>query len=179
MKPVNKKILVRVNILQKDTMIVGGIELSTATRFDTNYRERSPVIAEVVTGNHILKLGDIIVCHHNSFYLPSPYHLEDDLFSIPFGKTIFAKVSKNGKLSAICGNILGERVLVKTDLELPPEHQTKYVDRLFVTDKGWSSYRNGSTILCRPNAPYDIVYNFKGIENRVTKVPEDQVVGFY
>lgn len=177
MIPVNNKILVRVNLKQKDTMLVGGVELKTATSFDDNYRERSPVVAEVVTGNIFLKSGDIIICHHNHFYSPSPYYLQDDLFSIPFNKTVFAKVNKKGKLSPICGNMIGQRVPVKTELELPPEHQQKYIDRLFITDRGWTSYKNGTTILCRPNAPYDIVFNFNGVEKRVTKVPEDQVVG--
>lgn len=163
---------------QKETMLIWGILLSTATKFDTNYREKSPTLAEVVEGNKFLKVGDIIVCHHNHFYSPSPYQLEENLFSIPFNKTIFAKVSKKGNLSAICGNVLGERIPIKTDLQLPSEHQKKYIDRILLTDKGWTSYKNGSTIICRPNAPYDIVYNFNGIEKRVTKVSEDMICGY-
>ena len=121
MNPTNNRIIVRVNLLQKSEMVVGGILLKTASSFDSNYREKSPVIAEVVDGNSILKKGDIIVCHHNHFYSPSPYFMQDDLYSIPFNKTIFARVSKEGKLSAICGNVLGDRVEIKTDLNLPPE----------------------------------------------------------
>lgn len=177
MKPVNNKILVRVNLKQKDTMLIDGIQLSTATKFESNFREKSPVIAEVVSGNSLLKKGDIIVTHHNHFYEPSPYHLQLDLYSIPFNRTIFAKVSKNGKLSAMCGNIIGERVPIKTEFEQPVEHQKKYVDRLLITDRGDTSYKNGTTIICRPNAPYDIVLNWNGVEKRITKVPSDQVVG--
>ena len=61
MNPTNNRIIVRVNISQKSEMLVGGVLLKTATSFDTNYREKSPVIAEVVDGNAILKKGDIIV----------------------------------------------------------------------------------------------------------------------
>ena len=178
MEAVNNRIIVKVNMKQKDTMLIGGVEFKTATSFDVNYRERSPVLAEVIEGNSFLKKGDIIVCHHNHFYSPSPYQLEDNLFSIPFNKTIFAKVNKKGNLTAICGNLLGERIPIKTDFELPPEHQKKYIDRILVTDKGWTTYKNGSTIICRPNAPYDIVFNFNGIEKRVTKVSDDMVVGY-
>lgn len=178
MIPVNGKILVRVNLKQKDTMTVAGVVLSTATKFNINYRERSPVIAEVVEGNKYLKAGDIIVCHHNHFYAPSPYHLEDDLYSIPFNKTIFARVNKKGNLIAICGNVLGERISIKTPLPIPIEYQEKYIDRILVKDKGWSSYKNGTVIICKPNAPYDIVYNFGGIEKTVTKVSEDMICGF-
>jgi len=178
MIPTNNRIIVRVNLLQKSEMVIGGVLLKTASSFDTNYREKSPVIAEVVDGNGILKKGDIIVCHHNHFYSPSPYFMQDDLYSIPFNKTIFARVSKDGKLSAMCGNVLGDRVEIKTDLDLPPEFKKTYIDRLLVTDKGWTAFKNGTTVICRPNAPYDIVYNWGGVEIRKTKLDSDMICGF-
>ncbi len=178
MNPTNNRIIVRVNLLQKSEMVIGGVLLKTALPFDTNYREKSPVIAEVVDGNGILKRGDIIVCHHNHFYSPSPYFMQDDLYSIPFNKTIFARVSKDGKLSAMCGNVLGDRVEIKTDLDLPPEFKKTYIDRLLVTDKGWTTFKNGTTVICRPNAPYDIVYNWGGVEIRKTKLDSDMICGF-
>ncbi len=177
MKAVNDRIVVRVNMQQKDSMLVGGILLSTATKFEANYRERSPVIAEVVNGNKFLVPGDIIITHHNHFYSPSPYFMYDDLFSIPFNKTIFAKVSNKGNLIPVCGNILGERIPIKTQLELPPEMQKKYVDRVLVTHKGWTPYKPGQIVFTRANAPYDIVWNWKGEERRVTKVNSEMITG--
>ncbi len=178
MQAVNKRIIVKVNMEQKESMLVGGILLSTATKFEVNYREKSPTIAEVIEGNKFLKSGDIIICHHNHFYSPSPYQLEDNLFSIPFNKTIFAKISKKGNLTAICGNVLGERIPIKSDLELPPEYQKKYIDRLLIKDKGWTSYKAGDIVICRPNAPYDIVYNWAGIEKRITKLDSEMICGY-
>lgn len=175
MKAVNNRILVKVNMEQKNSILVGGIMLSTAIKFETNYREKSPVLAEVIEGNNRLPKGAIICCHHNHFYSPSPYQLDADLFSIPFNKTIFATVSKKGNLSAVCGNVLGERVLIKSKLAVK---EATYVDRILVKDKGWTSYKEGSTIICRPNAPYDIVYNWNGFERRVTKVSEDMICGY-
>lgn len=175
--PVNNKIIVRVNISQKDTMTVGGIVLSTATKFETNYREKSPVIAEVIHGNEHIKDGDIIVCHHNHFYHPSPYHLTDDLYSIPFNHTILATINRHGVLSAVCRNVLGERVSIKTEFELPPEYRKNYVDRMIIKDKGWTNYENDTLVFCRPNAPYDIVYNFNGVEKRITKLDSEQICG--
>lgn len=174
MKAVNNRILVKVNMEQKNSMMVGGIMLSTAIKFETNYREKSPVLAEVIEGNAKLTKGTIICVHHNHFYSPSPYQLEGDLFSIPFNKTIFATVNKNGNLSAVCGNVLGERVERKSLLHV---ERSFYIDRILLKDKGWTSYKNGSTIICRPNAPYDIVYNWNGVERRVTKVDSDQICG--
>ena len=177
MKAVNNRILVRVDMGQKDSIRVGGVLLSSAIKFETNYREKSPVLAEIVEGNRWLPNGMIICCHHNHFYSPSPYQLENDLFSIPFNKTIFATVNKSGKLSAVCGNIFGERVKKKSLLHVePPEY---YIDRVVLKDKGWTSYKEGSTILCRPNAPYDIVYNWQGEERRVTKVDSEQICGYF
>lgn len=176
MKAVNNRILVKVDMGQKDTILIGGVALSSAIRFEHNYREKSPVLAEVVEGNARLPKGAIICCHHNHFYSPSPYQLEDNLFSIPFNKTIFATLNKNGNLNAVCGNILGKRVKKKSLFHVePPEY---YVDRLLVNDKGWTSYKNGSTVICRPNAPYDIVYNWKGVEKRITKVSDDMICGY-
>lgn len=176
MKAVNNRILVKVNMEQKNSMLVGGIMLSTAIKFETNYREKSPVLAEVVEGNLRLPSGTIVCCHHNHFYYPSPYQLEDNLFSIPFNKTIFATVTKNGNLNAICGNVLGERVQKSNTFHV--EHPEFYIDRLLVKDKGWTSYKENSTIICRPNAPYDIVYNWNGVERRVTKVSNDMICGY-
>lgn len=158
-------------------MLVEGVLLKTANLFNVNYRERSPVIAKVITGNKLINSGDIILCHHNSFYAPSPYHLQDDLYSIPLNHTIFAKINNKGKLSAVCGNVLGERIPIKTHLGLPPELQKKYIDRIKVIDKGWTTFRNGATVLCRPNAPYDIVYIIDGVEKTVTKLNSEMAVG--
>ena len=176
-KAVNKRLVVRVDMAQKDKMLINGVMFHTATKFDVNYREKSPTIAVVVSGNDYLKKGDIIICHHNHFYEPSPYQLEHDLFSIPFNKTIFAKVSTNGKLSAICGNVFGERVLINSDLEVPVEYRKKYIDRITIQDKGWTSFRTGTTVICKHNAPYDILYNWNGEEKRITKVSEDMICG--
>ena len=178
MKVVNNRIIVQVNMEQKNSMIVGGVLLHTALKFEVNYREKSPVIAKVVEGNKYLNKGDILICHHNHFYPPSPYFLEDDLYSIPFNKTIFAKINSEGKITPICGNILGERIPIKTEFEVPSESRKKYIDRILVTHKGWSKHKQGQIILCKPNAPYDIVYNFGGIEKRITKVSEDMVLGY-
>jgi hypothetical protein len=175
---VNEKILVRVDMSQKDFAMVGGVEMKTAIKYETNYREKSPVLATVVSGNDWVNEGEVLICHHNHFYTPSPYHLEDDLFSIPFNKTIFAKVSSKGNLTAICGNILGERVQIKTQFDLPPEMQKTYIDRLLITDKGWTTFKNGTTVLCKPHAPYDICYTWGGEARVATKISMDMVIGF-
>lgn len=179
MFPTNEKILVRVNMKQKDTLKIGNLVVSTALLFEVNYREKSPTVAVVVHGNAYVKEGDILLCHHNTFYTPSPYFLEDDLFSIPAnGNLLFAAINPSGEIQPILGNIICQRVEIPSLLPLPPEKIKTYKDRVIVTDGGTTRYKKGTLIFHRPSAAYDIVYNINGVEKRVTKLPEWQVCGF-
>lgn len=176
MKSVNNKILVRADVSQKSKMVINGVVFKTAALFDSNFREKSPTVAQVVNGNKFVKSGDIIICHHNTFYLPSPFHVENDLFSIPFDKIVFGTLDEKGNINPLAGNILCHRVQKKED-NIPLEFRKSYIDRAVVFDGTGTNYKERQTILHKPNAGYDIVYNLDGIEKRVTKVHESQVVG--
>lgn len=167
------RIIVRVNMAQKNEFTIGGVIFKTAMRYEVNYREKSPVVASVVSGNNILQEGDIILCHHNHFYPPSPYYLYDDLYSIPFNKTIFCRLFDN-RFVPICGNIIGTRCLLENQTS---EEKKYHKDRIKVTDGGSTGYKERDLIFTRPSAPYDIVYIIDKIEHRITKVPADQVIG--
>jgi hypothetical protein len=102
----------------------------------------------------------------------------DDMYSIPFNKTIFAILDvPRGTLEPVCGNILGEFVDIEYDMLVPPEHRKKHKNRLKVTNGGASKYRPGDLIFTRPFAPYEIVYFVDKIEYRISKVSEDMVCG--
>lgn len=158
-------------------MKVGDIELRTAHAFGTNYREKSPVIAEVIEGNGYVNSGDILLCHHNTFYTPSPYWLHDDLFSIPFSPILFARVDRDGNLTPICGNILCDRIDIPSNFPLPPSQRKQYIDRIIVTNKGETKYNNGQTLFTRPHSYYEMVYVFNGKEKRVHKCNSEMVCG--
>lgn len=175
--PANHKIIVSVDMRQKDTMKIGNIEVKTGLKFETNYREKSPVIAKVEQGNDVVRRGNILICHHNHFYPPSPYHLGDNLYSIPANHTIFAILTEDGELQAVYGNVLGIRVDVETFLPVPEDQRKKHHDRLIVTDGGSTRYRPGQLVFSRPYAPYDIVYNFGWMVKRVTKLNSEMIVG--
>jgi hypothetical protein len=164
---------------QKDRITVAGITVRTALLYEVNFREKSPVVAEVIEGNKIVKAGDILLCHHNLYYPPSPFFLQDDLYAVPFAKTLFAIVGDNGELRPICGNLICERVPVETLLPVPVEERKTHINRAKVIDPGNTPCEAGQLIFHRPNAGYDIVYNWQGIEKRVTKVHEDQVCGIW
>lgn len=160
---------------QKTKLTIGGVVYQTAMKFEVNYREKSPVVAQVVLGNKILQYGDVLLCHHNSFYHPSPYHVQDDLYSIPFNRTIFAILRSDGGINPVMGNIIGDRIPIPTPLQIPqPE---TYKDRIRVINGGWTKYKEGDIVFTRPSAPYDIVFIVGNIEYRVTKVPDNQVCG--
>lgn len=174
--PTNNKIIVSCDLNQKSEMLVGGVMMKMATLFEKNYREKSPVIATVKEGNGWVKDGDVLLCHHNLFYAPSPYHLYDDLFAIPASNVLFAIITKNG-LKPIYGNIICDRVEVKTTI--PTSEKRTYIDRCLVRDGGYTRYKSGQLVFHRPHAGYDIVYIFGGIETRVTKIHEDQICGIF
>lgn len=177
MRPANGKILVRVDMSQKDTVKMGDTVVKCAYNYGTNYRERSPVVAVVVEGNAWVQPEDIIICHHNHFYAPSPYHVQDDLFAIPADRTIFGKITDEGSLTPLYGNTFCETINVETWLPVPPEQVTKHLTKALVKDGGRTGYHRGDLIFHRPSAWYEIVFHWNAIQNRVIKVHEDQICG--
>lgn len=177
MKPVNGKILVRTNMAQKNTLVLGRVTMKIANLYQTNHREKEPVLAEIVQGNKILRPGRVAIFHHNTFYTPSPFYLYDDLFSVPYNKTIFGILYSDGNIRPLCGNILCDRVGVESQIPLPSEQQEKYIDRVIVTNPGDTRYKVGQLLFTRPYAYYEIVYNIDGKEFRVHKIHEEMVVG--
>lgn len=162
---------------QKDYMEVGGVVVKTATEFDVNYRRRSPVIGEFAESNDFFKKGQLAIFHHNHFYSPSPYHVQDDLFSVPMGKTIFGTLDSHGKLTPVMGNLTVKTIPIPSVLPLPPELQKNYIHRYEVVNGGWTHYKKGDVIFTRPMAGYEICYTWNGEERKVIKVPDDQICG--
>lgn len=177
MQSVNGKIIVSVDLSQKNKIVLNGVEFSTAMNYEINYREKSPTIATVVEGNDYVREGDVLITHHNNFYLPSPYHLGGDLFSIPFGKTIFLKLTSSGDIMPICGNLICKKIEVETPIPLPPEQRAYHINKYEVIDGGWTTYKKGDIVLTRPHSGYDIIYFFGGVRHSVTKVDSDMVCG--
>lgn len=175
MIPVNNKVVVRVDMAQKNVMTIGGVKVLTAMKFEKNYREKSPVIAEVVEGNKFLKSGQFLLCHHNHFYHPSPYHLQDDLYSIPANHTIFAVLHADGELFPVYGNVLACKVEVETVIPVSPEYRTFHKDRGLILNGGWTKFRPGDLVFTRPSAIYEIVYIFGEVEKRVCKINSEMI----
>jgi hypothetical protein len=177
MMPCNDKILVSCDPEQKNTIFIDGKEFSTALKFEVNYREKSPTIATVVHGNAYVKEGDMILCHHNTFHLPSPYHVQDNLFSIPANGNILFAIIKEGGLSPIYDNVLCEKIEEDTLLPIPDSHKKYSHNKASVKDAGLLPFKKGQIVMFRPFANYDIVYVYNGVEARMTKVFSPQICG--
>lgn len=175
MRPTNGKILVRVDLAQKNTMMIGDVQVSMALKYETNFREKAPVIAQVVDAHDRLNEGDFLLCHHNHFQGKSPYHVQDDLYSIPANHTIFAVLQPSGELSPVHGNVLAAKVEVETPLPLPPEQRTHHKDRGLILDGGWTEFQPGDLVFTRPSAIYEIVYIWGQEEKRICKINSEMI----
>lgn len=158
-------------------MEVGGVTVKTALEFDKNYRNRSPVVGQFAETNEYFKEGELALFHHNHFYPPSPYFLQDDLFSVPMTKSIFGVLDSQGEMTPVMGNIVVKTIPIPTLLDVPREMQQNYINRYEIVNSGWTTYKKGDIIFTRPHAGYPIVYIWNGEERTVIKVPDDQVCG--
>lgn len=172
MKALKSRILVRVDMSQKD---MSG-DFFTAKEFNTNHRDRHPVLCESLQDNGVLKKGDLLLVHHNFFYEGSPYQMSGDVFSLILNRQIFARLDKDGYAHSVCGNLMAERIPIPSTLELPPDYQKYYNDRVRIISAA-EGYHKGQTLLCYPFADYEIIYNWKGEERRVIKVWKEDVCG--
>ena len=177
MTPVNDRVIVRVDLAQKNQMRIGETMVRTALLYESNYREKSPVIAQVVDATDRLNEGDFLLCHHNHFYGNSPYHLYDDLYSIPANHTIFAILRPSGELLPVFGNVLAAKVEVETTIPVPPEYQSYYKDRGLIVDGGGTVFQKGDLVFTRPSAIYEIVYIFGEVEKRICKINFTMICG--
>ncbi len=175
MKPTNNRVLVRVDQEQKSVMKIGETTFSMALKYEVNYREKSPVIAQVIQANDRLKEGDLLLCHHNHFYQPSPYYLQSDLFSIPANHTIFATIGLSGELTPVYGNVLADKVEIPSLLPLPPEMRQHFKDRGLIVDGGNTEFQPGDLVFTRPSAMYEIVYIFGEVEHRICKINSEMI----
>lgn len=177
MKATHDKILVRCDDSQKDSVRIWGKQFKMALPFETNYRVKSPTVCFVVDGNAYVKAGDVLLTHHNLFYKPSPYHLYDDIFSVPFSKVLFGIIQSDGSVTPICGNIFGKKVDIETAIPLPPEQRSQYTDRIIVEKSSNPKYKKDQLLFTRPSSPYDIIYHWGDEQRTITKISDDMVCG--
>lgn len=181
MKPSKGFIIVSVDLQQKDRAIVGGNSIFTAYRYSTNYRDKAPVVAQIVEGTKELPSGKWIVCNYCYFDWGSQYHLYDNLFAIPIDQELFAFIEDDGELTPICGNLLVERITKETIIDIPDDLKKEYWDRGTIKKVARSvvDWLPEQFILWLFAADYGIRYTWNGIERERIKIHESEIIGFY
>lgn len=175
MEAVYKKILVKVNMEQKEYAEIGGVKLFLAPKYNPNHRERNPVVAEVLQGNEEINTGDFVIVHHNYFSEYSPYEISDGIYSIPYSENIFATIDKEGNASAVCGNVICERISEDEMIGMANTKRLEYHDRVTVISNGYG-FKEGDQVFTLPYSDYQIVYNWNGIEKRIIRVYKENIV---
>lgn len=177
MIPAINHIVVQVDLGQKDSHSVGGVNLFSGKRYNENFREKLPVVAKVIDGIGEIKTGMWLICSYTHFGEDSPFYLYDDLYAIPVNDLIFASIGEDGELTAICGNILVDRVMKESLIDLPDElRKASYVKGYAASNGG--GYRKGQEIIWLTMSDHEIIYNWKGEERRAVKVELAEIVGF-
>ncbi len=173
---VNKSILVRVDLSQKDEIAIGSNTLKTGRNYNEIFRERNPVVAYVEKGTIEMPNGSYIVCNFNYFEEESPLRLSDNLFSIPINEEIFAVIDSRGEPRPVYGNLFVERVTKETKIELPEELKKPHANQGIIS-KNTRGFKKGDYVFWLPFADYEIVYSWNGVEKRVIKVHYNEIVG--
>lgn len=169
-------ILVRVDQHQKDRYLLGERLLKTGKKYNVNYRERTPVVAEIIQGLGELETGKHIITTYTFFDEESIYLISDNVYSIPVDELILAIIEEDGNLTPVCGNLIVERVPIETKFLLPPELRKFHNNRGIVV-KGCEGFKKGDFILFLKFSDYEIVYTWKDIERRAIKIYKDEIVG--
>lgn len=198
MKAIKGKILVKAYNNQKESIQIKGvggkmIELWVGKKYVTNYRERNPVICEVIDNAskyYYIKTGDLLLIHHNYLSDPmtNPFCIEYDpqtgmgLYSFVANNNIFCKLAKDGKAIPVCENIIAERIKnpIKTSLIIVPDTvKQEHSDRVKVLAVAQDLERPkiGETVFIHKYADYEICYTFNKKEYSVIKVFHDDIWG--
>lgn len=173
-RPLKGKIIVKVDTSQKER----NEQFLLAKEYNTNYRDRSPVVAAVITGSKEIKKGAFLLCHHNLFYsATSPYRIDGDTYSIPINENIYAWIDEDGVPHPLNGNIIAERVKIGSAFELTPQYQKNHIDRVIVLSDGLG-FKAGQQVFTWKYSDHEIIYMWKGKEKRVIKINIEDIVAY-
>lgn len=175
MMALSNRVLVQVNMEQKDYADFAGTKLFLANTYNPNHREKNPVVALVVRGENEIKDGEFIIVHHNHFSDPSPFEIGGGIYSIPYNDTIFAIIDKDGNPQSVCGNIIAERIEEDEIIGIANPKRRHFHDRVRVISDGFS-HKVGDEVFTLPFSDYEVVYNWNGQEKRFIRVFNQNIV---
>lgn len=193
MKAIGKKIIVKADTDQKDTIIHGTLKLYSPHRrgYNENGREVNPVLAEVVSigdkADVDLFAGNLVVLGHNSLNNKTTTigNTEDGqtLHVLGIDRWIIGEVRKDRDgIRPILGNITIERIedtAWKSDLIVCSDAtEKKPVLTGIVKHSGKvKGLKKGDKVLFYFHSDYEVVYNLNGREYREVVIHERDLVG--
>ncbi len=176
MIPANNKILVSVDFSQKEKIYIDGEEFLLGKGYSTNRRESNCVLCKAENGNNHIKNGTFLLVHHNRFVEYSPHHLGDNLYSLAYNSSIFAKLDSEGNAHGLCDNIIVDYIYPEYSVPVPAHLKVPHKFKYKVLSNGFG-YKKGQIIFAYEKADYEIIYVWKGQEKRVIKIVKTDIVG--
>ena len=176
MIPANDKIIVSVDYSQKESTEIFGSTILLAKEFSENRRESMPVMCTTMFPHQTIPCGTHLLVHHNRFDIHSPHHLGGNQYSLAINDAIFASVDEDGNAHQMGGNIIVE-YFFDNKSELLPDHLKKPNKYKYKVVNNGYGFKKGQYIFCYEFSNYEIIYNFKGIERRIIKVKQSDIVG--
>jgi hypothetical protein len=175
-QPKVNSVIVSVNRNQKQSTEIEGAKILLAKEYSTNRRESQPVLCTVVEGNEKVLRGTSLLVHHNRFSEYSPYHLGDNLYSLPLTESIYARIDEKGNPHQMFENILVERLYLNDNPLIPAHLKIAHENKYKVVQKGYG-LKKGQIIFCFNFSDYEIIYQWKGVERRAVTVKYKDIVG--
>jgi len=176
MQSANDKIIVSVDFSQKEKISVGGSEMLLAKSYSHNRRESMPVLCKVVDGNGKVPRETMLLVHHNRFGENSPHSLGDNLYSLAYNESIFARLDKDGNAIGLCGNVIVEYIYPEYSVSVPAHLRQPHKFKYKVLNTGFG-YKKNQKVFAYEFSDYVIVYVFNGEEKRVVKLKSSDIVG--
>lgn len=176
MQSANNKIIVEVDFQQKESISIGDDKMLLAKEYSHNRRESMPVLCLVIDGNGKCPRGTFLLVHHNRFSENSPHSLGDNLYSLAYNESIFARLDEQGNAIGLCGNIIVDYIYHEYSVPVPAHLRQPHKFKYKVLSNGFG-YKKGQIIFAYEFSDYCIVYVWKGKEYRVIKIKSTDIVG--
>jgi co-chaperonin GroES (HSP10) len=197
MTPLNHKILVAVDLTQKeeyDYQLAEGIDIVMRQDYGFDNKVAKPVLARVVQSapGYALQPGDAVLCHHNTFvmeqypgYMLGSLEEKDEyghsLFVIDPSMIYLKLDTDTQQVQPLPGNLIVERVEKKIDTFLIVPDSAKKTDpnifRVIQAGPECDSVQNGDIIFCYKHSDIEVHFNYNKKIYKVIRVRYTDVLG--
>lgn len=169
-------ILVRCDKEQKSRLSIAGQDFLTPKQYSRSWRERTPVVCEVIQGTAEIPNGTFLLCSFTRFDENSPLWIQDDLYALPLDELIFASINEDGSLNPLFDNVFVERIMIPIPIKIPDDLEKPYFTQGYVA-QDTVGFKKGQHIIWLPFSDYLNIYYWKGEEKTAIKVEKAEICG--